>query len=624
VLFGGLLIWQAWMTLTLFAPPRETGRVGIRQAWRRLRDDRPVVSGRHPLHLYFGYLGAEALAERSTLCCYDPAFQAGFPKTPVFDSGSRPAELFLYLAGSKYSPAAYKKGLAACCLLVPLLLALAAWALRLRGAVGCLCVALGLLVWWGTPCQEALAEGDLDLLLACLAGLAHVCLLADFDRRPGAGTWLGLFLTGCIGWFAHPFFFLLLGPLVLVYYLSAGPRHEFGWHGALFGSLLGALGVNAFWLIDWARYWWIRLPFHFGAPLLKHRTIQTFWNAVLWGDAGDRALWVALFGLAAVGVVLLNQHRQRPAARLLGMGAGGFGLLAAVGIAWPPLGALGTSSLLLPALWFAVPPAVYALQQLFHGLRCGVGCRWRAAGVSAVLLLGLGFAGRDYLDTWTGRCLRATPLAVGLGPERTELVETLRALTGPEARILWEDRPGKREAPRWGALLPLLTERAFVGGLAPDACIEHAHADLCGQALAGRPMADWTDAELDDYCRRYNVGWAVCWSPPVVARFRAWKGEPAATVADEGTGYMFALRPRSFVLKGQARWVGADRGHITLADVVPEDGVVVLSLHYQAGLQASPARVQVEREPDAFDPIPFVRLRVPGPLALVTLTWEGN
>ena len=51
-------------------------------------------------------LGAEAFAERSTPCCYDPAFQAGYPKTPVFDSGSRPAELFLFLAGARYSPAA--------------------------------------------------------------------------------------------------------------------------------------------------------------------------------------------------------------------------------------------------------------------------------------------------------------------------------------------------------------------------------------------------------------------------------------------------------------------------------------------------------------------------------------
>ena len=46
--------------------------------------------------------------------------------------------------------------------------------------------------------------------------------------------------------------------------------------------------------------------------------------------------------------------------------------------------------------------------------------------------------------------------------------------------------------------------------------------------------------------------------------------------------------------------------------MVPEDGKVVLSLHYQAGMKALPARVQVEREIDPYDPIPLVRLKVPG------------
>ncbi len=49
---------------------------------------------------------------------------------------------------------------------------------------------------------------------------------------------------------------------------------------------------------------------------------------------------------------------------------------------------------------------------------------------------------------------------------------------------------------------------------------------------------------------------------------------------------------------------------------------MVLSLHYQAGLQVSPGRVTVEKEPDAHDPIPFVRLRMSGPVTRVTLTWS--
>src|SRR5207237_10562635 len=52
VLFLALLAWQGWMTLTLF---------GYDRPWQRLLDDQPILSGRHPLHLYHGYLGACAL-----------------------------------------------------------------------------------------------------------------------------------------------------------------------------------------------------------------------------------------------------------------------------------------------------------------------------------------------------------------------------------------------------------------------------------------------------------------------------------------------------------------------------------------------------------------------------------
>jgi len=108
-----LLAWQAWMTLGLF---------GCRDEPRRLLDDRPVLSGRHPLHQYHGLLGARSLLRRGGLSCYDPAFHAGYPKTPVFDGGSRPAELALAAAGGGWNPAAYKAALAATVAVVPLLL----------------------------------------------------------------------------------------------------------------------------------------------------------------------------------------------------------------------------------------------------------------------------------------------------------------------------------------------------------------------------------------------------------------------------------------------------------------------------------------------------------------------
>src|SRR3712207_3527201 len=42
--WGGLLAWQLWLALGLFGPAPLTG----------LTDDRPVISGAHPQHLYIG------------------------------------------------------------------------------------------------------------------------------------------------------------------------------------------------------------------------------------------------------------------------------------------------------------------------------------------------------------------------------------------------------------------------------------------------------------------------------------------------------------------------------------------------------------------------------------------
>jgi hypothetical protein len=170
----------------------------------------------------------------------------------------------------------------------------------------------------------------------------------------------------------------------------------------------------------------------------------------------------------------------------------------------------------------------------------------------------------------------------------------------------------------------------LVGGLDPAANLEHACADLVEEQLAGQPIAAWSDADLEAFCKRYNLGWVVCRSAAAVERLESWcrSGAAERTAAlsiDHETGYLYTLRrERSFVLKGKARWLQADCRHIVLGDLVPDDGTVVLSLHYQAGMQVSPGQVQVEKDPDSLDPIPLIRLKLPGPVTRLILTWPKS
>jgi hypothetical protein len=605
------------MTLQLF---------GDDAPWDQMLDDQPILSGRHPLHLYHGFLGAQAFRHTGTSCCYDPAFQAGYPKTPVFDSGSRPAEFFLGVAGGDYLPAAYKVGLAICCMLVPVLLMIACRGAGLNRAATFLATAAGLLVWWGGQGRKALEAGDLDLYLTSLAVLAHAGLLLRFDRAPSVRCWFGLLVTGCLGWFGNPMLYVLLYPLFLVYYLSVGTKHcELPWHLALLATQAGAFGINAFWLTDWLSNWWIRSPLPHSLVTLPHRTLHTLWEAPVWGEQADRALAVLLLGSALVGLLMLNLLRRRAAARMFGLGAGGLWGLAVLGISWEPLGRVGTHGLMVPALWFATLPAAFAWTRAYRLLGRLTGAAWRGALVAGLALGAGAYAARETVAAVAERCTGTTPLVIGLGPERTAVVEAVTASTGPEARILWEEQAAEREVPHWTALLPLLTGRSFIGGLDPNPGIEHAIPGLTDQMLAGQPVGNWTDAALEGYCRRYNVGWIVCRSAAAVARFNAWSGAHlTGRLSADGPVYLFSVnRPSfSYVLKGQAELVHANWHHITLANVVPDDGRIVLSLHYQAGMRASPSRVQIEREQDPHYPIDFVRLRVASPVARVTLTWE--
>src|SRR5262245_25453419 len=99
ILFSGAWVWHGWLTLNLFC---------VQNSYRALWNDWPIICGKHPLHLYHGYVGAKSLLESGSICCYDPNFEAGYPKTPVFDSGSRPGELFLAFSGGDFRPDYYK------------------------------------------------------------------------------------------------------------------------------------------------------------------------------------------------------------------------------------------------------------------------------------------------------------------------------------------------------------------------------------------------------------------------------------------------------------------------------------------------------------------------------------
>ena len=598
-----LLIGQAWLTLRLFTSDLSLDR---------LLDDEPIVSGRHALHFYHGLIGAKASKERGTSCCFDPAYQAGYPKTPVFDGGSRPAEFFQMVGGPR--PASYKIGLAICCLLVPLAFTVMGRGIGLSPDASCVSGLLGSVVWWSSPCQALLAAGDLDLLLGGLCALLHITWLIRFERAPGFDSWIMMTLFATLAWYAQPILVVGYLPLILLYYLWVASRQGAIWHLACGAAAVFAFGLNASWLMDWSQYLWLYLPFGGNLPPAAPfwPTVTRQWSNLIPADP-------VTLGIAAIGLIglLVMLRTNRAAAWLLGLGTLEYVLAAWSGKFWPVLTDFGTEKLLLIGAWCLVLPAAHVLSRIAGHL--GNASGWRPVG--AVWLL-VGLAGLAWSIDLPRQFTSRPRLNSGFNPERTEIVHTLIAQTSPDARILWEDRTGEESG--WTALLAAMTERPFLGGLDPEGRLEHMYARLCDGKLGGKAVREWDEVQLRQFIERYNIGWVVAWTPESIERFRKLPFAKPMNLRNGGAGVLFKLdRKPSYFLKGHGQWVQADSQRIALAEVVPENGEIVLSMHYQTNMRVSPSYVQIERDLDLDDPIPMIRLRVPGPVARVMIVWDN-
>ena len=296
---------------------------------------------------------------------------------------------------------------------------------------------------------------------------------------------------------------------------------------------------------------------------------------------------------------------------MFGIGALGGLLMASVAVVWGSLGRFGAERLFAPALMFAAVPAAHALARVLGTVR-----RWGGWGgallAGGAALAGLTLAIPSHRDAWLSRWRDNEPLQIGLGAERQNVVAVLTEKTTNDARILWEDHHGTRQSSHWTALLSHLTGRAFVGGLDAEAAIEHTAGGLIDQTLAGRSLDDWKDVELRHYCDHYNIGWVVCWSEKAMRRFERWpEARPRRRWnCQTARGRLFTLsRKPTFALHGSARWQSADSNRIVLTDVKPEEGNVVLSMHYQAGMRS---RAQPRQDPSQYGRGRPHRFRAPG------------
>jgi len=206
-------------------------------------------------------------------------------------------------------------------------------------------------------------------------------------------------------------------------------------------------------------------------------------------------------------------------------------------------------------------------------------------------------------------------------------VDWLNEHTTPEARILVESSHNS-DAQVLGfdfvGLLPtFVPNREFIALPTVESPGALYSTYLMEGILSWLPIETYSDEELAEYMRIYNIGWVVASHPKTIERL---DGSPGLfeQIARLGPIRVYAAkRAHSFFLKGSGR-VRADLNRIELADLAPdENGDVVIAYRYFGSLKSLEG-VPLDVYEHPLDPFGFIKIHnPPESLTIVNDTSNG-
>jgi hypothetical protein len=607
ILFGLGLILHARNCVDLFTPSGS------------LLSDKPLLAVDNAMHLYYASLGAELIARSGQPYGYDPTDMAGHPKTPIFDPGIVALERIVATL-SFWPPAlVYKLWTLTSIMAAALCPLLALWFLGLRGLgwlfgwAAILCV-----YWWGQGAVFTVGGMNAWVLAASLAFLlmgATVRLIERWSRQEERQTLRSWLLPALVGvlmvmvpWI-HPF-----GPIPVLIcaglLLTRTPRPL---HLALpFVLVAGAtsLAVNVGWMISTWSHRGIATPLAemFGgaeSPLTllsiaREEIAESTTPLKTINRVANTAfhLWIAGAGLA--GLLLLRRRRDYRFIPLM-VPFVVFGFLTFFSRDIDSLQNLQPWRLRF--LWLNLAAALGAIL-LTHALTRRGWVRLAALGSGAfACVYFVAFAFRPDMPR----------MQIGFDPVHQSWVDTINSLTNQRARILIEDGHGYRGIAT--ASFQNATNALWVGGPYEAAYITYHRVAFQEGKLVGRPVADYSEAELTAFFRRYNIRWIMAWSRP--AKDSLDRRPSLKKVREiEGVAFYELVSPvDSFFERGSGE-VTAELDALRLRRVVPDGGSVVLRFHYYEHLMVKGARA-LRPHPVPGDPVPFIEVLDPGTDVLI-------
>ncbi len=568
-------------------------------------------------HITQAYRVVEGIEGWKRTWVYDVQLLAGVPNGVIFDADNKGWSLVTYAGkqlGLSQGMAFNAFILAAHAGVVPLIY-LGSRLLRVGPWGSLLAAAFAVLYWnfdsWSHWCWYV------GMIAYALASLVFVVPLGLFyrwsqERRPWQLVLTAITLA--LAHLVHPYSFFILAFPMLALYLRSASSLSWRGHAGVFGVVACVLVVNAYWLLDAARFWHYILDSSLFANTGPKSAVWDLLNILVepaaTGIIGKRAVYRTLALLGGGTMAVLWWRRGDPRALPIGGGLAVLVFLGYVGGLTPldqtqpyrnllPAGFLGC--MLTGALVeHAVTHRVFA--------RFSKGARWTAGLLTVPLALLLVHEGLYYFieDLPEPAMLphgeRAQLSALGY-PEHAPydygdwhvdpLAQWVRERDDGSGRFLVEGWS-------WGEQLAWKTDAQIMGGFIWRN-LQHSWSNF----FRRRPQGIAPPAEWQRYFDTYAVHWVIVTSPRHATPW--WDHNPTIEkVADLGDFRAYKVLERTRLIeKGPGR-VKASTNRIEVYGTDPS-APVVLRYHWLETLRCLP-ECSVERVKVPGDPVGFIRI----------------
>jgi hypothetical protein len=478
---------------------------------------------------------------------------------------------------------------------------------------------LGTAYWWNSLPREMFFYGMIGFPVAAYLSILGVSLfyrMATDGRAvtPAHFGWLGFALAilslhvQSVVMFAPPLIALLIIQPKLI------RRNLLLW---TLGTLALALFVNFFWLwpalmhrgddlskmiVDQLPIFASTEPLTFLIDYLGTKGYWTFRPGFI-----EKGFRLGLLFLAVLGLRSLFRHEKRAMGMMLACALIVLFLVTYFGALSPSIKAWQPLRFKVPLDLFLTLIAAYAIGQWTEE-RTPTTLRyvpWLATVAICAFFVNL-------LQTEGTAKLR---LRSQLRPELQSIVEWIQRDTPSEARVLFEESGDETgfvyDGIYLSSFIPGLTGRSLIGGPINLYNDRHHFAEFHSGKLLKRDIGVFSDQELRNYFKLYNIGAVVAFYPPSVERLES---VPGLVTLDRRIGPVHLLKVNqnlSWFVQGEGK-VKADLNRLKITEIKGQE--VILKYHWIDGLRSEPT-VKIAAVKLADDPIPFIKIVAP-PTAL--------